>query len=102
MNALIFLITFVAGFLIARFIIFVVERKEITMLNKEKIIKCIIVMLLVFLTSFIIGLLIGKNSRKDEIIKDFEERITECEQEYDALNEQYTLLFHEVYERNKK
>lgn len=102
MNLLIYLVTFIAGFLVAKFIINIIERKEITMLDKEKIIKCIIVMLLVFLISFIIGLLIGKNSRKDEIIKDFEERIVECEKEYDALNEQYTLLFHEVYKKDKK
>lgn len=72
------------------------------MMSKEDIIKCIMVALLVFLFSFIIGLLIGKNAKKDEIIKDFEERITECEQEYDALNEQYTLLFHEVYKKDRK
>ena len=69
------------------------------MSNKENIIRCIIVALLIFLFSFIIGLLIGKNVKKNEIIKDLEERVTECEQEYDALSEQYTLLFHKVYKK---
>ena len=73
-----------------------------SIMNKEIFIKYIIIAVLIFLISFIIGILVGKNWKKNEIIKDFEERITECEQEYDALNEQYTLLFHEVYKKNKK
>ena len=67
--------------------------------ERRKSIGYIVFTLLVLLISFTMGILAGSNLRKSKIIKDFEERITECEQEYDALNEQYTLLFYEVYKK---